>query len=215
MITLLVAAFGLGTIPVSGSTPSPVGSPLGVKMVSESVSFQIESDDVLVTATYVFKNTTAKPVSVPTEIQLDPVDDKLEFQTWALGGFSATLDKKPLTFTRTPYIAEKAQLPAYRFTLNCVANGTHALRLTYRAGQVRAERERTFVYINAGAAGWTDKVDVANYSFKYTLKTVFAIKSLEPNYGWQWGETGAFARKTDFEPAPGEEIRFNYWPGDF
>ena len=215
MISLLIVALGLGTIPVSGSTPAPVGEPLGVKMVSESVIFQIEGDDVLVNATYVFKNLTAKPVTVPTEIQLSPVDEKVQFEAWSLGGFAATLDKKPLPFTRTTWNPEKSQRPTYRFTLNCVANGTHALRLTYRAGQIRLERERTFVYVNAGAAKWADKVDIANYSFKYTLKTVFAIKSLEPDYKWQWGETGAFARRTNFEPNPKEEIRLNYWPGDF
>ncbi len=212
MLTTLIKTLVLGTIPASGSSPSPMGDPMGVRMVSESVTFEIGQEDVLVTGTYVFKNTTSKPVLVPAGVSMVPVSEEVKKEALNLGDMVVTWDKKPIPTARLNVAGGS---PCYKFSLNCVASGTHALRISYRAGLVRKDRERTLLFMTGGSSGWVGTVDVANYSFKYSLKTVFAIKSFEPDYKWQWGETGAFARRANFKAEPNEMIRLNYWPGDF
>ncbi|MER3413666.1 MAG: hypothetical protein C4341_05410 [Armatimonadota bacterium] len=207
-----VDAFG-GTVYVKPSTEA-------VRLTSEAVTFTIRKDGVSVEARYMFKNLTDVDVPLLLVLPLFAENTNRPFPQNRLERLSATWDKEPLGFAEPPQAAEINELATtyekpFVASVTFRAKATHVLRVQFSVQPGNDDLHRFVAWRTAGGASWAGRVERADYAFKYDTKSVFHVVGIEPNWGWQWGQTGAYVKRTNFEPTAGEEFRFRYYPPDF
>lgn len=205
-------AYG-GTVYV---TP-PTGA---VRLTSEAVTFSVTKDGVTVEARYMFKNLTPADVPLTLVLPLFAQNTNRLFSENRFAKLSATWDKEALVFAEPPQAANINEVATtyekpFVASVTFKANATHVLRVQFSVPPGTDDLHRFIAWRTAGGASWAGRVERADYAFKCDTKTVFHIIDIEPRWGWQWGQTGAYVKRTNFEPAPGEELRFRYYPPDF
>ncbi|RMG25517.1 MAG: hypothetical protein D6724_03865 [Armatimonadetes bacterium] len=191
-----------------------------VRLTSEAVTFTVGKRSVSVEARYMFKNTTSNELSLLIGIPLVAENTNRAFGSNRFDRLSATWDKESLAFAAAPMAADinpeaTSYVKPYVATAVFKPNATHVLRVQLEYPIGKDDLHRFLAWRTAGAASWAGTVERADYSFKFNTDTVFHIIKIEPNWGWQWGTTGAYAKRTNFEPSANETIRFRYYPSDF
>jgi|GEM_PF-6128196 len=98
-------------------------------------------------------------------------------------------------------------------TANFVAQGTHALRVSFQNKLVKsgyANTQRRTQYELDG----NHSVELFTMSYKYAHGTTFGLPTMSPDLGWQIGEKGASTRQQSFEPG-GRTTSFVFYPTGF
>lgn len=133
----------------------------------------------------------------------------------------ATWDKKPVMLS--PVAARgtsdrvDAKVSQYASDLSASVpfgkQATHALRLraTLSLGRTGPSPQRSIAgYLLEGGV----PIGTLNLSFQYGPPTVFNLPTMRPDYRWQVGTHGAFARRTNFLPKD-EAVTMAFYKGGF
>lgn len=221
MLTVAVIhLFALAATDAYGGTVYVNPPTSAIQLTSEAVTFTITAEGVNVEARYMFKNLTDADVPLAVVLPLFAQNTNLSFMQNHFARLSATWDKEVLIFADPPQAAKINELATtYEkpFVASVIfkAKATHVLRVRFVIQPGTDDLHRFIAWRTAGGASWAGRVGRADYSFKYDTKTVFHVVGIEPKWGWQWGQTGAYVKRMDFEPAAGEEFRFRYYAPDF
>gem|GEM_PF-6482794 len=191
-----------------------------VRLTSEAVTLTIAQEGVRVEARYMFKNLTDADVPLMLVLPLFAQNTNRSFSRNQFARLSATWDKETLVFAEPPEAAQINELATtyekpFVASVTFRANATHVLRVQFSVQPGKDDLHRFIAWRTAGGASWAGRVERADYAFRYDAKTVFHVVGIEPKWGWQWGQTGAYVKRSNFEPTAGEEFRFRYYPPDF
>ncbi len=199
-----------------GGAPFPAQEETRLALRWETLKITVGEGEAVVEARYVFKNLSNEDFDLPLLLPLFALNTNVSFANNNFPALEASWDGEPVSFQPLPQartINAKATVyeKAFQTTVKVRANATHQIRLRYGVSLGRKGLEHFIYYQTAGARLWAGQVEVGDYSFRYDPTVVFSVVRLSPNWGWQWGETGAYARRRSFEPQENERVELVFY----
>lgn len=199
-----------------GGSPFPAQEEKRLALRWETVRITVGESEGVVEARYVFKNLSNENFDLTLLLPLYAINTNVSFGRNAFPALEAMWDGEPVPFQPLPRaraINERATTyeKAFQATVQVRANATHQIQLRYGVSIGRKGLEHFIPYQTEGGRLWAGEIEVGDYSFRYDPTRVFSVIRLSPNWGWQWGETGAYARRRSFEPQEGERMELVFY----
>lgn len=196
-----------------GGTPFPPQAETRLALRWETVRVTVGSGEAVVDARYVFKNLSNENFELTLLLPLYAINTNVSFANNTFHALEAQWDGEPITLEPAPRaraINEKATTyeKLFQAKVKVRANATHQAQFRYGISVGNKSLEHFIYYQTEGARYWAGEVEIGDYSFRYDPSVVFYVIRLRPDWGWQWGETGAYARRRSFEPQEDERIEF-------
>jgi len=225
MLAMLSLMASGATVQYSGIPSSSSPDAKNIRVLIESVRFDLSADTCTVHELTLFKSDWKRAASVvirvPRELWVQTArDDETPFDV------NATWDGRLLAQSGPPgqaLMQVRGGAPApylgfVQYRVGFEAGGTHALRITYQVpigmtGYENKQREAAFDL--SGGSGWSGPIGTLDLSVGYTQKVVFGLPEVSPKWKWQVGQTGTFIRKQDYTPGDDDLFKFVYYPGGF
>lgn len=199
-------------------TPAWVQNPASVRTQWHAVTMELESNELVVRSTTLFRNNSNLEVSGTIGVPIHTVGGLHDRSSIREVLWSDQPVSRSQTVNQRWGQAQNQVSTWHHYPVRLRPQGTHSLKVTYRLPVLEngfEGVERALAYFTA-PIGQTENLETFQMSIRFGRNVVFQTIEASPReFQWQIGDRGAFLKREPFRLAEPRILVYRFYPADF